>query len=257
MPGRQRRRVIGLVSLVLGGDHVVFLDALSTVLAARGYVTCTVAGSTGEIVRSVRRERPDVCIIDRPAVALDDLAFLSSVRDASSGTAIVLVSADPAERAAGLALDAGAAAYVHKSRSLGMLVRALECVLSGQIVVDLPKARPAIPRQRGSQPLTARLTCRERECLMLLVEGLSTAAMVERLGVSRTTVRTHLQSVLIKLGVHSRLEAASFAVRHGLPDQWAAEDLAVAASTVRECKPGFRRRAPVAPLAFPAPDTRG
>jgi DNA-binding NarL/FixJ family response regulator len=65
---------------------------------------------------------------------------------------------------------------------------------------------------------------------MLLVEGLSTAAMVERLGVSRTTVRTHLQAVLIKLGVHSRLEAASFAVRHGLAKAWAAEDLAGAAS---------------------------
>ena len=55
---------------------------------------------------------------------------------------------------------------------------------------------------------------------MMLVEGLDTAAMVQRLGVSRTTVRTHLQAVLTKLGVHSRLEAASFAVRHRLPELW-------------------------------------
>ena len=58
---------------------------------------------------------------------------------------------------------------------------------------------------------------------MMLVEGLDTAAMVDLLGVSRTTVRTHLQSVLTKLGVHSRLEAASFAVRHRLPDLWSGE----------------------------------
>lgn len=231
MPGRSGWQVIRVVNLVLGGDHIVFLEALSAVLAGQGYETGVVVGSASEIVRCVRREQPAACIIDRHAVALDDLQVLSQVLDASSGTAIVVVSADPGARAADLALDAGASAYVHKSRGLGVLVRALESVLAGQIVVDVPKARPALPRQRGAQPLTARLTSRERECLLLLVEGLSTAAMVERLGVSRTTVRTHLQAVLIKLGVHSRLEAASFAVRHGLPDLWAAEELASTAST--------------------------
>ena len=89
---------------------------------------------------------------------------------------------------------------------------------------------------------------------MMLVEGLDTAAMVQRLGVSRTTVRTHLQAVLTKLGVHSRLEAASFAVRHRLPELWFSGEglqtagtpaaraasgipLARAASTVRPIRP--------------------
>jgi hypothetical protein len=75
------------------------------------------------------------------------------------------------------------------------------------------------------------------------VEGLDTAAMMQRLCVSRTTVRTHLQAVLTKLGVHSRLEAVSFAVRHRLPDLWSSEDRqpVAAASTVRQIRP---RRAP-------------
>ena len=60
--------------------------------------------------------------------------------------------------------------------------------------------------------------------------------MVERLGVSRTTVRTHLQAVLTKLGVHSRLEAASFAVRHRLPDIWSEDVPGAAASKVREIR---------------------
>src|ERR1700727_1560090 len=68
---------------------------------------------------------------------------------------------------------------------------------------------------------------------MMLVEGLDTAAMVDLLGVSRTTVRTHLQSVLTKLGVHSRLEAASFAVRHRLPDLWSGEMPAAMAGAAR------------------------
>ena len=81
--------------------------------------------------------------------------------------------------------------------------------------------------------MASHLTSRERECLMMLVEGLDTAAMVDLLGVSRTTVRTHLQSVLTKLGVHSRLEAASFAVRHRLPDLWSGEMPAALAGAAR------------------------
>jgi two-component system nitrate/nitrite response regulator NarL len=60
------------------------------------------------------------------------------------------------------------------------------------------------------------LTPREREVLALLVEGLSGVVIANRLGISRNTVRTHVQSILTKLQVHSRLEAATFAVRHRL-----------------------------------------
>ena len=66
--------------------------------------------------------------------------------------------------------------------------------------------------------LAAFLTVRERECLQLLVEGLDTAGIATKLGVSAATVRTHVQSLMTKLGVHSRLEAASYAVRNRLLD---------------------------------------
>ena len=66
------------------------------------------------------------------------------------------------------------------------------------------------------QRLAAFLTTRERECLRLLVDGLDTTRMATALGVSPATVRTHVQSLLVKLGVHSRLEAASLAVRYRL-----------------------------------------
>jgi two-component system nitrate/nitrite response regulator NarL len=64
--------------------------------------------------------------------------------------------------------------------------------------------------------LAATLTKRERECLALLVEGVGTGEMASVLAVSELTVRSHIQRLLQKLGAHSRLEAASLAVRHGL-----------------------------------------
>jgi DNA-binding CsgD family transcriptional regulator len=135
-------------------------------------------------------------------------------------------------------------------------------MLCGEVVVNVP-SRPArrLSRPDQAEGLAALLTCRERQCLLMLVEGLDTAAMVARLGVSRTTVRTHLQAVLTKLGVHSRLEAASFAVRYGLPDAWSGDRLAIAASKMRAIRPprpaaAGMRRLP-RPLPVPVAATAG
>jgi two-component system, NarL family, nitrate/nitrite response regulator NarL len=212
--------------LVLGDNHVVFLDALSTVLSQHGYAVGAIARDPAEMVALVRRDRPDACLIDRNIPLGDDAETIRRLRAAGDGTSVVVLGANAGHEAVGRVLDAGASGYLHQSRGVGALISALERVLRGEVVVDVPQV-PA-PR-RTAQPnqalrLAAHLTGRERECLMLLVEGLDTAAMVQRLGVSRTTVRTHLQSVLTKLGVHSRLEAASFAVRHRLPDLWSSRE---------------------------------
>jgi DNA-binding NarL/FixJ family response regulator len=98
------------------------------------------------------------------------------------------------------------------------LTAAISRILCGEVVVDVPKAassrRPA--QADGMRRLATYLTARERQCLGYLVDGLDTTQMAVKLGVSPATVRTHVQSLLTKLGVHSRLEAASLAVRHRL-----------------------------------------
>jgi two-component system nitrate/nitrite response regulator NarL len=250
---RRDWRVTEVAKLVLGDDHVVFLDALSTVLAQHGYAISPVARSVAEMVALVRRDRPDVCVIDRPSAIDEDAETICRVRAASDGTRVLVLSADPEPEAVGRALSAGASGYLHQSRGVGELVGVLERVLRGEIVVDVPEAQPRL--RRSAEPnhalrLAGHLTSRERQCLLMLVEGLDTAAMMARLCVSRTTVRTHLQAVLTKLGVHSRLEAVSFAVRNRLPDLWSSEEsLPAAASTVRHIRP---RRAP--DLSAAAPD---
>jgi len=224
----------GVATVVLGDDHVVFLDALATVLSQHGHVICGVARTTSEMVTRVSAHQPDVCLIDRNAMANGQAQAIGLVLAASASTSILVLGADPGSEAAEQALDAGASGYLHQSRGVGALVSALDRVLNGEIVVDVPQAAPSrVAQPNQALRMAAHLTSRERECLMMLVEGLDTAAMVDRLGVSRTTVRTHLQAVLTKLGVHSRLEAASFAVRHRLPDLWSGEDRLATATAVR------------------------
>ncbi|HEY7145792.1 MAG TPA: response regulator transcription factor [Streptosporangiaceae bacterium] len=232
-----------MTSLVLGEDHLVFLDALSTALAQHGYVIRAVAGSRAEMVASVRRERPDACLVDR-APPTDEEAgeIIGRVRAQCCDTAVLVLGADLGAPAVTRALDAGARGYVHQSRGLAAVVSALARIGRGETVVDVPAAPPArrqAPADAGLR-LAAQLTSRERECLLMLLEGLDTTAMVQRLGVSRTTVRTHLQSVLTKLGVHSRLEAVSFAVRHRLPDLWSQDSLALSGCEVWKIRPVHR-----------------
>ena len=199
--------------LILGDDQAIFLDALASVLSQRGYEVGTVARSAPEMISLVRQDCPDACLVDR--------ADLDAIGQASQVTTVIVLSADSDPETAERALAAGACGYLHQSRSIEALVTALERILNGEHVVDLPGSGSGSPARRPraashADSLASALTQRERECLSLLVAGLDTTAMMRELGVSRTTVRTHLQAVLSKLDVHSRLEAASFAVRHNL-----------------------------------------
>jgi two-component system, NarL family, nitrate/nitrite response regulator NarL len=207
--------------LVLGDDHSLFLDAMSAVLIQRGH-TVTLARTVADTIEAVRREQPAVCLIDRHFAGESGIAAIGPMLAVSPRTRVLVLSADPDTEGIQAALQAGAAGYLHKTRGVSALTRAIERVQRGEVVVDVPK--PAAPREPG-RPADARrlaaafLTTRERECLGLLIEGLDTAGIATKLGVSPATVRTHVQSVLIKLGVHSRLEAASLAVRYGLLDE--------------------------------------
>ena len=119
--------------------------------------------------------------------------------------------------------------------------------------MDVPKpaaARPPAPRDHAHR-LAAFLTARERECLLLLVEGLDTAGIATKLGVSAATVRTHVQSLMTKLGVHSRLEAASYAVRYRLLDDEESHFRSTGTGLAR----GQRRRTTRAAMARPAAAT--
>ncbi len=213
-----------VTGLLIGDDHAIFLDALSAVLVQRGF-TVKVARTVASTADCVRREQPAICLIDRHFGGDDGIGAIAAMVAATPDTKVLVLSADPDAEGIRRALRAGASGYVHKTRGVSALISAIERVLSGEVVVDSPKgvATRRSARADDAHRLAAFLTHRERQCLALLVEGLDTAGIAEKLGLSRTTVRTHVQTLLTRLGVHSRLEAAAFAVRYGL-----LEELAVA-----------------------------
>jgi two-component system, NarL family, nitrate/nitrite response regulator NarL len=206
-----------MVDLVLGDDHAIFVDALVAVLPDQGFTVVGTANTVTSTVATIRRHQPDVCLLDRHFADGDGIDVIGHLLGICGGTKVVMLTADGDVRGMRRALKSGASGYVDKTCGLTALTNAIHGVVDGEVVVELAAA-PA-PRSAGNtdaRRLASHLTPREWECLELLVDGARTATMAKRLGVSSTTVRTHVQAILTKLGVHSRLEAASFALRHGL-----------------------------------------
>jgi two-component system nitrate/nitrite response regulator NarL len=208
-----------MISLVIGDDHRLFGEALSLILVQQGFAIPTVAQTVSGTIAAVRAMRPDVCLVDRSFPESDGLQAICPIIAASPSVKVVMLSADGSAESISRALEYGAVGYVHKTRGIAVLVESVHRVLDGEIVVD---ARPGPTRRHprkvpDAMRLARYLTARERECLRLLVEeGMDTKAMAEHLGVATTTVRSHVQATLRKLGTHSRLEAAALAVRYGL-----------------------------------------
>lgn len=206
-----------MTSLVLGDDHGVFLDAMAAVLEKRGY-TVTVSHTVTGTLQALRQRKPDICLLNRYIAGADSIEVIGEMLDASPATKILVLTANPGTDGVFRALQSGAAGYLHKTRGVAAVFAAIDRVRRGEVVVDMPRVMAGRRPQRRDDPhrLADYLSHRERDCLGLMVDGLDTSAMAAELGVSPGTVRTHVQGVLTKLGVHSRVEAAALAVRYRL-----------------------------------------
>ncbi|WP_018332029.1 response regulator transcription factor [Actinomycetospora chiangmaiensis] len=205
------------MDVVVAGGRSLVLDLLETVLRDRGLDVTRTAPTATALTVAVQDHRPSLCIIEhhedggRPCPT--DLIAAVAFR-----TPVLLLSVVAEDGAVRAAQAAGALGYVHTSAGKEALLAALDDVRAGRPAVRLP-ARTGLPRaEQAPRRLMSALTRRERECLALLVEGTGTPDMARELAISEVTVRSHVQSILHKLGAHSRLEAASLAVRHGLLD---------------------------------------
>jgi two-component system nitrate/nitrite response regulator NarL len=211
-----------MVNILVADDHTAFAEALAEVLDDVDRHVVGVTCSVEDIIADVRATSPDLCLLDRWFDGEDALGLLSDLRAARAQMKIILFTADPDHDLPRRAFERGADGFVHKTRGISALVNALDRVVDDEAVVEVPP-RWTAPRRadpsadsHGPRLLATYLTARERQCLALLVDGVSTAEMGTRLGITTTTVRTHVQAVITKLGVHSRLEAVAWAVRYGL-----------------------------------------
>lgn len=237
------------IRVLVVDDHRIFAESLAAALAAEPDVEVFAAGSGPAALRCLERaaaegRRYDVLLVDadlgagmpgtRPAVPVpvqdgneeglvDGISLVAGVRAAQPGVRSVVLAEKDDPRRAALALQAGASGWVAKDCSLSRLLTVIRGVLRDEthlppaLLTGVLRELTAARRHRTeSERLVESLTPREREVLRCMVAGLGRKAVAERLFLSPHTVRTHMQNVLGKLGVHSTLAAVALARRAGV-----------------------------------------
>ncbi|MDH6142383.1 two-component system nitrate/nitrite response regulator NarL [Kitasatospora sp. GP30] len=202
-----------LARLVIADASRLHAEALALVLAGRGYLVQATATTRGGLLRAVAACRPELCLLDLQLLDGRALDAIAQIRRSDPGIGIVALSRELDPDAVVAAAAAGVAGYLGKDKGLELLDRALRTVAAGERFIEPTLAQEALRRARTpdhAEPLH-RLTHREHEVLARLAEGDDTIEIARALRMTTSTARTHVQNVLDKLGVHSRLEAVAMA----------------------------------------------
>jgi DNA-binding NarL/FixJ family response regulator len=202
-----------MIKVLVVDDHPVVRQGLRTFLDLQDDMTVVGESADGEsCVDDAARLRPDVILLDLRMPVADGVAALHGLRD---NPARVLVITSFTEPSAVLpAVRAGAAGYVYKDVDPPALVAAIRSVHAGHVLLHPDVARLlAVGDQRPAE-----LTARERDVLAEVARGRSNREIARALTLSEKTVKTHVSSILGKLGVQDRTQAALHAVRTGLVD---------------------------------------
>ncbi|MET9886605.1 response regulator transcription factor [Streptomyces sp. NPDC006430] len=233
------------IRVLVVDDHRIFAESLAAALAAEPDVDVSAAGSGSAALRCLERavaegRRFDVLLVDAdlgagasvpaqresgsgPPPGADGIALVAAVRVSHPGVRTVVLAERDDPRRAAHALQAGASGWVAKDCSLSRLLAVIRGVLREEthlppalltgVLRELTAARK---HRTDSERLVESLTPREHEVLRCMVAGLGRKDVAARLFLSPHTVRTHMQNVLGKLGVHSTLAAVALARRAGV-----------------------------------------
>jgi DNA-binding NarL/FixJ family response regulator len=212
------------VRVLIIDDHRMFADALQLLLRGEEGIDLAATASTAEEALEISESmRPDVVLMDIDLPGIDGIEATRMFRQRQPGVTVVIITAYQQPDVIAAAIDAGASGYVPKTHAADELVSVIRRAALGEMVLpsrDIGAILGRLQRAREIRTdeghLVARLTPRELEVLQSLADGKSTAEIAQALFISPRTVRTHVKSVLAKLGVHSKLEAVTMALRYGV-----------------------------------------
>lgn len=213
----------GPIRVLIVDDHPLWRDAVARDLSEAGHEVVGTAGDGAEAVRLAAETKPNVVVLDLQIPRLSGVEVTARVVRADPQIRVLVLSASGEQNDVLEAVKAGATGYLVKSASREELLEAVRSVANGNPVFTPGLAglvlgeyrRLAGPASSGSAP---RLTERETEILRLVAKGLSYKQIAERLVLSHRTVQNHVQNVLNKLQLHSRVELVRYAIKQGLDD---------------------------------------
>jgi len=197
-----------VIRVLIIEDHQVVADGLAALLNDQPDIA-VVAKSTSvaDAIAQAAELGPDVAVVDFRLEDGTGADAGSGIRQVRPETKLIFLTREDSDAVRFAVLEAGASAFIHKSRAAAEVVDAVKLVAGGGSLITPRTIATLLDKRRSMDAQLESLTSREKEVLRLMAGGISSRDIAQRLGISYTTVRTHIRSLGSKLGVHSKLEA--------------------------------------------------
>jgi DNA-binding NarL/FixJ family response regulator len=211
-----------VTSVVVADDQDLVRSGLRMVLEARGISVVAEAADGREAVDVVRREAPDVVLMDIRMPVLDGIAATRELVTLGVATRVLVLTTYDVDELVYRALRAGADGFLLKTTPAERLVEGVRLVAQGEALLSpsltrrLNEQHVDRPAPQGAEAALAGLTAREREVLHLIAQGRSNPEIAAALYVSHTTVKTHVNRLFAKLRLENRVQAVVLAYECGL-----------------------------------------
>jgi NarL family two-component system response regulator LiaR len=205
------------IRVMVVDDHNVVRSGLATFLGS--YEDMELAGEARngrEALELCRKAKPDVILMDLMMPEMDGIAATKAILGEQPGTRIIAMTSFEDEELVHGVLAAGAISYLLKNVTSDQLSKAIRDAVSGKSTLSPEATTALIHATRAANSPMPELTEREKEVLRLVVQGQSNQQIADAMVISLATVKAHMSNILSKLGVASRAEAISFAIKHKL-----------------------------------------
>lgn len=210
------------IKVLVVDDHRTFAEALALAIGLEKNFDIRVASSGDEAVRAAREERPDVVLMDIQMPGMDGIEAIRRIRETQPRSLVLVLSAHDEDLVKARAIEAGAIGHIPKDTPLTEVPEIIRRAARGEPLIEQSEVHRLLRllHHRRHQESTERqranrLSPRQLQVLQMIAQGATNNDIAERLGTSPLTVRTHVQNILMRLGVHTKLEAVALAIRHG------------------------------------------
>jgi two-component system response regulator DevR len=210
----------GTVGVLIVDDHKMFSESLARLLADEdGIEVMGVAATGAAAIDMVAQTHPKVVLMDYQLPDQDGVSVTAQIRQHNADVMVVMLTGSTDDRVLLAAIEAGCSGFLTKDRAAAEVVHAVRAAAVGEALISPALLARLLPKlNRTHRSIGEDLSDREREILGFLARGWTNKLIAAELFLSVNTIRNHVQSVLAKLGAHSKLEAVSTAVREGVID---------------------------------------